>query len=117
MPLSFAKIKARILGLRYELSFSFVGPSVIQRLNRTYRKKNTPTDVLAFPLGRAEGEIIMCKSAIRKNARLFGMSAAEYRTFLFIHAALHLKGHYHGRIMERLEDRWCSVFKTPTPNR
>ncbi len=89
----------------------------MRRLNKSYRGKNAPTDVLAFPLDTAHGEIIMCRSMIQKKAPTFGMSANDYREYLFIHAALHLKGHDHGRIMERSEDRWCRIFGIPIPNR
>lgn len=105
------------MGARYELSFAYLGPTAIRRLNRTYRGADKPTDALAFPLGRAEGEIVMCKSMIRKKAGAFGMSPESYERFLFIHACLHLKGHSHGRIMERLEDQWLASFRLPGPNR
>lgn len=113
----FKKMKARILGARFDLSFSYLGPTAMRRLNKKYRKKDAPTDVLAFPLDKARGEIVMCKSVIAKKAPQFGMRASDYHKFLFIHAALHLKSYDHGRIMTRLEDRWCRAFGIPLPKR
>jgi rRNA maturation RNase YbeY len=89
----------------------------MRALNRTYRHKNAPTDILAFPLDRTHGEILMCKSMIAKKAKIFGMRTADYVRYLFIHGALHLKGRDHGRIMTRSEDRWCRMFGIPAPRR
>lgn len=110
-------MKARLLGVRYDLSFAYIGPSKMRTLNRRYRHTNKPTDILVFPLDRDRGEMVMCKSAIAKKARDSDMGASDYARFLFIHGALHLKGYAHGRIMERLEDRWCGVFRIPLPLR
>jgi probable rRNA maturation factor len=89
----------------------------MRRLNATYRKKNKATDILVFPLDHTHGEMVMCKSMMAKKAGAFGLAARDYTRFLFIHGALHLTGHRHGRIMERLEDRWCGVFRIPLPLR
>lgn len=114
---AFSKIKKRLLGARYDMSFAFIGPTEMQRLNRTYRHNNKPTDMLAFPLDRDRGEIVMCKSVIARKAPIFDLTKREYTRFLFIHACLHLTGHTHGRIMEQLEDRWCRTFRIPLPLR
>lgn len=116
MP-DFGKIKARILGTWYDLSYSTIGPMAMRTLNRRYRRKNAATDILSFPLDPASGEIVMCLSEVRKHAHEFGMSPTAYRAFLFIHGCLHLKGHRHGRIMEQLEDRYCCAFGIPLPER
>lgn len=63
--------------------------------------KTKTSNVLAFPLSKTSGEILICKSA-----------AKPYTVeFLFIHAALHLKGLKHGATMEREEDRFLKRFK------
>lgn len=117
MPRPLAVIARRILGARYELSFAFVPPRVSGTLNHRYRGVHGPTDILSFPLSRTRGEMLICKSEVRKRAPRFGMSADAYLRYLVIHGALHLKGHDHGRIMEKLEDRWCRVFRITLPKR
>ena len=109
----FSYIKDHILGKRYTLSVVYVSRARMQKLNRTYRKKNEPTDILSFPLSKTSGEIILHLESVKKKSKTFGLSFRAYLTFLFIHGCLHLKGHEHGRTMEKLEDRWCSVLNTP----
>ena len=97
------KIKNDILGKQYELSFAFIDKNRSKFLNKTYRKKDEPTDVLSFPLSKNCGEILICKAIAKIKAPEFDMSFANYLLFLVIHAVLHLKGMEHGSKMERYE--------------
>lgn len=117
MPRPLLKIARRILGARYELSLAFVSPREIAPLNMRYRNVRGATDILSFPFSKNSGEMLICKSEVRKRAPRFGMSASMYLCYLVIHGALHLKGHDHGRIMEKLEDRWCRLLGIPLPKR
>lgn len=101
--LKIEKLKNEILGKRYELSFSFISKKEIKRLNKTYRKKNEPTDVLSFPLSKDSGEILICREVAKVKAPKFGMAYKNYLLFLVIHALLHLKGLKHGVKMEAYE--------------
>ncbi|MSR70526.1 hypothetical protein EXS62_00595 [Candidatus Kaiserbacteria bacterium] len=67
-----------------------------------YKKVSTVkvSNVLAFPLSKTSGEILICKAA----AKPYSVG------FLFIHATLHLKGLRHGATMEREEDRLLKRF-------
>ena len=87
------RIKNQILGKKYELSLVFAKDTLMRRLNRTYRGKDKPTNVLAFPLSKTSGEIFINPS----RAEPFG------EKHLFVHALLHLKGMRHGAKMEKLE--------------
>ncbi len=113
----FSYIKDRILGKRYTLSVVYVSRAKMQKLNHTYRKKNEPTDILSFPLSKTHGEIVLHADTVKKKSKTFELSPRAYLTFLFIHGCLHLKGHQHGRTMEKLEDRWCKALNTPPPTR
>ncbi len=101
--LPFVKIKNAVLGKNYELSLVYIGNKASQRLNKTYRGKNTPTNVLAFPLDKTEGEIFIDLKKSRADAPLFERPYSNFLGFLFIHALLHLKGFNHGSKMERKE--------------
>ena len=52
-----------------EISVVFVGPGKIRELNKKYRKKDKPTDILSFTLERNKskliGEIILCPAVIK----------------------------------------------------
>lgn len=105
----------RILGSRYTLSVVLVGTTRMRSLNKTYRGKDAPTDILAFPLSKNEGEIFLNPDSLRSKAKKFNMTLREYTQYVFIHGLLHLKGYDHGRTMEKLEDRWCQIFSIPHP--
>jgi len=113
----FFSIKEKILGKRYTLSLVFVGKTHMQRLNRTYRKKNEPTDILAFPLEKNSGEMYIHLGTVAKKAKQFSLTPRHYLAYVFIHGCLHLKGMEHGRTMEKSEDMWCRTFGIPEPTR
>lgn len=104
-------IKEAVLGKKYDLSLVFVTPKQIQRLNKTYRQINKPTDILSFPLSLTSGEILICKSEAKKEMVKFGRSYENFIIFLFIHGLVHLKGHDHGPEMEKVEEKFRKKFK------
>jgi probable rRNA maturation factor len=97
------KIKNDILGKQYELSFAFISKNKIKSLNKKYRKKDEPTDILSFPLDKDSGEILICKTIAKTKAPKFGKTLGEYLLFLVIHGIFHLKGLRHGAKMEAYE--------------
>ena len=70
-----------------------------------------PTNILAFPLGKEEGEIFIDLKKSRADAPLFERVYSNFVGFLFIHALLHLKGFEHGSKMERKEVSLRNRFK------
>lgn len=109
--LPFAKIATTVLGKEYECSLVIVNPRKSRELNRTYRDKDTPTNILSFPLNEQEGEIFLDLAKARGEAPLFGRSYQNFIAFLFIHGLFHLKGYGHGDIMERQERKIRKIFK------
>ena len=103
-------IKEAALGKKYALSFVFVGPSKMKKLNLIYRDINKPTDILSFPLSKGEGEIYISKSEARKEAKKFGRKPENFIEFLFIHGCVHLKGYDHGAKMESIEAQLRKKF-------
>ena len=55
----FVQMKNAILGEQYELSVAIVSEKKIQELNLIHREKNSPTDILSFPLDEQNGEIYL----------------------------------------------------------
>ena len=85
----------------YEISLRLVGDAAIHALNRDYRHKDTPTDVLAFaqrdsPGGRLHpellGDIVISVDTARRQAR-----RGLYRELLHLasHGLCHLLGYDH----------------------
>lgn len=105
------KIKDDILGKHYELSFAFIDKKRSKFLNKTYRQKDEPTDILSFPLEKNKGEILICKEIAKIKAPKFEMNFKNYLLFLVIHGNLHLKGLEHGVNMERYEFTYYSRYR------
>jgi len=109
------EIKNGILGKAYELSFSFISKSEIQALNKRYRGKDEPTDILSFPLEKEAGEILICKEIAEKKLdelwREQFQNLENYLIFLVIHGCLHLKGMKHGSKMEKYEFAHYSRYR------
>lgn len=108
--LPFVAMKEQILGKKYELSVSFVKPETSQRLNKEYRQKDTPTNILSFNLSKISGELIIDLDCVKKDAPNFDMDFKNFLGFLIIHGMLHLKGYEHGSTMEKQEKRFCKIF-------
>ena len=104
------QLKSEILGKAYELSFAFISKEEIQTLNKKYRKKDKPTDILSFPLSPTSGEILICKEITNQKAPDHNLSPKDYLLFLTIHGLLHLKGLDHGAEMEKLEQKYFKKF-------
>ena len=82
------------------LAVSVVGPARIQKLNRTFRRKNKPTDVLSFPSAKTPGsdfagDVIICWETAESKTRAFGTTPREEIQRLTIHGVLHLFGYDH----------------------
>lgn len=82
-----------------------------RRLNRLYRKKNKPTNVLSFRYGPEYGEILLCPDIIKKEARAQGNSQKYQMTWMAVHGMIHLGGLHHDgggtaiKKFERLEEQ------------
>ena len=107
----FAGRAQRAAGLRGRVSILVTGSTELRRLNRRFRRKNKPTDVLSFPArgNGVAGDIAISAEVAAKNARRFGHPAAAEVKILILHGLLHLAGldHDHPRDrgrMSRLEE-------------
>ena len=105
MEKKFSRMKNDILGKNYSLSMAYVTRALSRKLNKKYRKKDKATNVLAFPLRKDMGELVLCPGVIKKEAKNFGRTFERFLGFLVIHGMLHLKGKTHGKAMEKLEER------------
>jgi len=87
----------------------------VQELNRRFRRKNKPKDVLSFPREQG-GDIAISAEIALENARRYGHSAAEEIKILVLHGMLHLSGYDHesdnGRIAAR-EARLRAQLRLP----
>jgi probable rRNA maturation factor len=89
---------------RAELSLLLCDDSEIHRLNRSHRRKDKPTDVLAFAqregpalhgAGDLLGDVVISLDTARRQAREHGHSLWAEVTLLLAHGLLHLVGYDH----------------------
>lgn len=102
-------MKNFVLGPSYELSVALL-PSAQMRKAMVYKKEGAAkaglaSNVLAFPLSKHSGEILLCPATARVQAKDFSMKPPIFLAYLFIHGLLHLKGYAHGATMEDEERR------------
>jgi len=85
------------LGIAGEVNISVTSNREMQALNRGYRKKNKPTDVLTFPSTNAKiaGDIAISLEMAAENAVALGHSLATEVKVLILHGMLHLAGYDH----------------------
>jgi probable rRNA maturation factor len=99
-----------------EVSVLIAGNRRLRDLNRRFRGKNKPTDVLSFP-GDRGGDIAISLDIARENARLYGHHFSEELKVLILHGMLHLAGYDHasddGR-MAALEMRLRAQLRLPS---
>jgi probable rRNA maturation factor len=91
-----------ILGLsKVELSIALVSDAQIKRLNKLYRNKDKPTDVLSFPIGEKVedwlilGDIVISVDTAKRQAQELGHSLEEELKRLLVHGLVHLLGYDH----------------------
>ena len=85
------------LGLSGEVNIYVTSSRKMQDLNRRYRRKNKPTDVLSFPSGvpGVVGDIAISLEIADANAADIGHSLATEVKVLILHGLLHLAGYDH----------------------
>jgi probable rRNA maturation factor len=93
----------------------------LRSLNRQFRGKDKPTDVLSFPAlpGWADGQagdVAISADIAAQNARALGHSPADEVKILVLHGVLHLAGYDHEQDsgeMARKEDKLRQLLGLP----
>jgi probable rRNA maturation factor len=92
-----------------------VGSAESRRLDRSYRGKDRPTNVLSFPSSPEErvasgvlGDLVICAPVVAREAREQRKTLGAHWAHMVVHGTLHLLGYDHERIraartMEALE--------------
>ena len=90
----------RAAGLNGKVNVLLTSSAEMKSLNRRFRGKDQPTDVLSFPSETAAhkqfgGEIAISAEIAVQNARVLGHSPAQEVKLLVLHGILHLRGYDH----------------------
>lgn len=112
------------------LTVALMSDRGVQRLNRDFRGKAKPTNVLSFPADRmpgprvqsgvALGDIALALGVIRREAREQGKTTADHLAHLMVHGVLHLLGYDHetereAERMEKLERKALAALGIADP--
>lgn len=94
-----------------------------QSLNREYRGKDRPTNVLSFPfeapqgvpaeaLGNPLGDLVICAPVVEREASQQGKSPPAHWAHMVVHGVLHLRGYDHqdDAQTQQMEDRERQVL-------
>jgi probable rRNA maturation factor len=113
-----------------ELSILLADDRSVQDLNREWRGKDQPTNVLSFPsAGQPHqpgplhlGDIAMALETLMRESQDEAKSLADHFTHLVIHGTLHLLGYDHeleaeAEIMEALEVKALAALGIADPYR
>ena len=108
-----------------------VGEAESQELNRAYRGKDYPTNVLSFPYDAPPipleedeteylGDLVICLPVMEREAVEQGKTATQHWAHLLIHGLLHLQGYDHitddeAEEMEALETQILASLGFPDP--
>ena len=113
----------------FELSVCFTNDVEIQELNKNYRGKDKPTNVLSFPneplLNNPDrqvllGDLILSIDTIEKEAKEQEKEFKDHLSHLIIHGFLHLLGYDHvdedqAQAMESKEIKILSMLEIDNP--
>src|SRR3989344_1478858 len=87
--------------VKENISIAFVSPIEIQKLNKQYRKKDKPTDVLSFEkvsqFKDECAEVVICPAVVRENTKESKLSLKKELANILIHGVLHALGYDHER--------------------
>ena len=120
---------------RLSASLLFTSDDEVHALNRQWRDKDKPTNVLSFPmLERADllalpakgppemlGDIALAAQTCAREAGEKGVSLADHAAHLIVHGLLHLAGHdheisgVHAEEMEKLEVKALAILGIANP--
>ena len=97
--MSQALVAMDLSGRRFptEVAVVIVDSVTMKELNRKYRKKNYPTDVLSFSFGTEPeaGELVLCWDVCLQQAGQHRHTVLEEAAYLLLHGYLHLAGYNH----------------------
>ena len=93
-----------------EISVRLTTDAEVRTLNREYRRKDKPTNVLSFPMVQPDlldslsntddgevllGDIVLAHGVCESEAKERGIATEDHATHLIIHGTLHLLGYDH----------------------
>lgn len=110
-----------------EITVRFVTAEESQSLNRDYRGRDKPTNVLSFPFEAPPGihlgllgDLVICHAVVADEAHAQRKALADHYAHMVVHGTLHLLGYDHvdddeADVMEQLEREILAGFGIADP--
>ena len=86
------------LALDAEITVRIVGEDEGRELNKSYRQKDYPTNVLTFDYAQEPvvmADLVLCAPVVAREAKEQGKTLAAHYAHLLVHGALHAQGWDH----------------------
>lgn len=119
----------------YEIAVKLTDDAEVHDLNRSYRDKDRPTNVLSFPMVQPDlletldntddgevllGDIVLAEGVCAREAEEKGIPMTSHATHLIVHGTFHLLGYDHmddmeAEAMEALEIQALASIGLPDP--
>jgi probable rRNA maturation factor len=108
-------------------SLQIVTRDEMKTLNKTYRNKDVPTNVLSFPMQLPDevginllGDLVLCAEVISNEALEQGKSSRAHWAHMTVHGMLHLQGYDHieendAEVMEAMEVKFLKQLGFDNP--
>jgi probable rRNA maturation factor len=130
-----AQVATELANSRLSASLLFTSDAEVHVLNREWRGKDKPTNVLSFPMLEREdllalapdgppellGDIALAYETCAREAAEKGIPLEHHAAHLIVHGLLHLAGHDHetspedAAAMETLEIKALALMGIPDP--
>ncbi|ROT97233.1 rRNA maturation RNase YbeY [Altererythrobacter sp. FM1] len=130
-----AQVEPALANPRLQVSVLFTSDAEVHTLNREWRERDRPTNVLSFPMLEREdlvhldpdgppellGDIALAHETCAREAEEKGVSLADHAAHLVVHGLLHLAGHDHvdsdaqAEAMEALETKALAFIGLGNP--
>lgn len=130
-----AEVAPELANSRLSASLLFTSDAEIHALNRQWRQRDKPTNVLSFPMLEREellslapdgppellGDVALAHETCAREATEKAVPLAHHATHLIIHGLLHLAGHDHeiseadAEAMEALETKALAICGIADP--
>jgi probable rRNA maturation factor len=130
-----AQVAPELANARLSASLLFTSDAEVQALNREWRRRDKPTNVLSFPmLERADlldlapdgppellGDVALAHETCAREAAGKGASLEDHAAHLIVHGLLHLAGSDHeispgdAEAMEALETKALAIMGIADP--
>ena len=105
-----------------ELSVVLATDAAVRKLNKAYRGKDKPTNVLSFPAGDPSllGDVVLAYGTVAREAKAENKPFQNHVSHLVVHGVLHLLGYDHEKaseaeIMEARETKILAGLGIPDP--